>query len=69
MERLLADQTALADLRSFLAAEDLYVITANAFPYGPFKNRLVMDGVRTGLAGPPQGRIHERGGDELGGDR
>ncbi len=45
VERLLADQSALADLRSFLAAEDLYVITANAFPYGPFKNRLVMETV------------------------
>ena len=45
VERLLADQSALADLRAFLAAEDLYVITANAFPYGPFKNRLVMETV------------------------
>ena len=45
VERLLADQSALAELRSFLAAEDLYVITANAFPYGPFKNRLVMETV------------------------
>ena len=45
VERLLADESALADLRSFLAAEDLYVVTANAFPYGPFKNRLVMETV------------------------
>ncbi len=45
MERLLADQSALADLRAFLSAEDLYVVTANAFPYGPFKNRLVMETV------------------------
>jgi hypothetical protein len=45
VERLLADQSALTDLRAFLAAEDLYVVTANAFPYGPFKNRLVMETV------------------------
>jgi len=45
VERLLADHSALTDLRSFLAAEDLYVSTANAFPYGPFKNRLVMETV------------------------
>jgi hypothetical protein len=45
VDRLLADQAALADLRSFLSTEDLYVITANAFPYGPFKNRLVMETV------------------------
>ena len=45
VERLLADESALADLRSFLADEDLYVVTANAFPYGPFKNRLVMETV------------------------
>ena len=44
-ERLLADQSALADLRAWLSAEDLYVVTANAFPYGPFKNRLVMETV------------------------
>jgi hypothetical protein len=45
VDRLLADQTAMADLRSFLSTEDLYVVTANAFPYGPFKNRLVMETV------------------------
>ena len=45
VERLLADESALADLRAFLSAEDLYVVTANAFPYGPFKNRLVMETV------------------------
>ncbi len=39
VDRLLADQSAMADLRAFLVAEDLYVVTANAFPYGPFKNR------------------------------
>jgi hypothetical protein len=45
VERLVSDRSALADLRSFLAAEDLYVVTANAFPYGPFKGRLVMETV------------------------
>ena len=45
VERLLADESALADLRAFLSAEDLYVVTANAFPYGPFKNRLIMETV------------------------
>jgi hypothetical protein len=43
--RLLDDAAALAELRSFLAGEGLYAITANAFPYGPFKNRLVMETV------------------------
>ncbi len=32
-------------LREFLASEDLYVYTANAFPYGPFKGRRVMEEV------------------------
>lgn len=32
-------------LRQFLAAEDLYVYTVNAFPYGPFKGRQVMEQV------------------------
>jgi hypothetical protein len=43
--RLLDDAAALADLRTFLDGEGLYVITANAFPYGPFKNQLVMETV------------------------
>jgi hypothetical protein len=43
--RLLDDDAALADLRAFLAGEGLYVVTANAFPYGPFKNQLVMETV------------------------
>jgi hypothetical protein len=43
--RLLADASAMADLRAFLAAEELYTVTANAFPYGPFKGRLVMETV------------------------
>ena len=30
-------------LSDFLAAEDLYVYTVNAFPYGPFKDQVVKD--------------------------
>ena len=37
-----AERTALAE---FLAAEDLYVYTVNAFPYGPFKGEIVMERV------------------------
>lgn len=37
-----AERTALAD---FLAQEDLYVYTVNAFPYGPFKGEIVMEQV------------------------
>jgi hypothetical protein len=33
------------DLKSFLAANDLYVYTVNAFPYGPFKGGTVMERV------------------------
>jgi hypothetical protein len=32
-------------LKDFLAAEDLYVYTVNAFPYGPFKGQRVMEQV------------------------
>lgn len=32
-------------LAEFLAAEDLYVYTVNAFPYGPFKGEIVMERV------------------------
>lgn len=34
-----------ADLRAFLRAHDLYLYTVNAFPYGPFKGRRVMEDV------------------------
>lgn len=34
-----------AALTEFLAKEDLYVYTVNAFPYGPFKGELVMERV------------------------
>jgi sugar phosphate isomerase/epimerase len=39
--RLAEDEGARADLRRFLAEHDMYIYTANAFPYGPFKNRVV----------------------------
>ena len=35
----------LASLAAFLAKEDLYVYTVNAFPYGPFKGDIVMERV------------------------
>ena len=34
-----------ASLAEFLAKEDLYVYTVNAFPYGPFKGEVVMERV------------------------
>lgn len=33
------------DLKAFLAANDMYVYTVNAFPYGPFKGGTVMERV------------------------
>jgi len=42
---LAGDPAERARLRDFLAAEDLYVYTVNAFPYGPFKGRRVMEDV------------------------
>jgi hypothetical protein len=33
------------DLKAFLAANDMYVYTVNAFPYGPFKGGSVMERV------------------------
>jgi hypothetical protein len=36
------ERTSLAE---FLASEDLYVYTVNAFPYGPFKGEIVMERV------------------------
>ncbi len=35
----------LDDLRAFLLANDMYVYTVNAFPYGPFKGGTVMERV------------------------
>src|ERR1019366_8662317 len=44
-ETLTANPAELEWLRAFLAANDLYVFTVNAFPYGPFKGAPVMEGV------------------------
>lgn len=44
-ETLAGDPDERARLREFLTAEDLYVYTVNAFPYGPFKGRRVMEQV------------------------
>jgi hypothetical protein len=44
-ETLTRDATERAWLTEFLAEEDLYVYTVNAFPYGPFKGGQVMEGV------------------------
>jgi len=44
-ETLASDPDERARLTEFLAAEDLYVYTVNAFPYGPFKGRRVMEQV------------------------
>jgi len=44
-ERLHGDGQARRDLRDFLDANDMYVYTANAFPYGPFKDRVVKEDV------------------------
>ncbi len=42
---LVADNRHMARLRDFLAEQNLYVYTANAFPYGPFKGQRVMEQV------------------------
>jgi len=42
---LAGDSDERARLRDFLVGEDLYVYTVNAFPYGPFKGRRVMEQV------------------------
>lgn len=44
-EALAGDPDERAWLKEFLAAEDLYVYTVNAFPYGPFKGQRVMEQV------------------------
>ncbi len=44
-ETLTADPGERSELRTFLAANDLYVYTVNAFPYGPFKGGTVMERV------------------------
>jgi hypothetical protein len=40
---LTRDRSAREQLRSFLEANDLYVYTVNAFPYGAFKGRVVKE--------------------------
>jgi hypothetical protein len=44
-ESLIGDEGEREQLRSFLAAEDMYVMTVNAFPYGPFKGGMVKEQV------------------------
>jgi hypothetical protein len=44
-ERLAADEAARTQLKRFLAENDMYLYTANAFPYGPFKGRRVKEQV------------------------
>lgn len=39
------DEGERAELRAFLTAEDMYVMTVNAFPYGPFKGGIVKEQV------------------------
>lgn len=43
--RLRADEAERRRLRRFLDDNDLYLYTVNAFPYGPFKDRVVMEDV------------------------
>lgn len=43
VQELRADRAALSQLKAFLDANDLYVYTVNAFPYGPFKGRIVKE--------------------------
>src|SRR6185437_9237262 len=42
---LAGGEAARGELKSFLAANDLYLYTVNAFPYGPFKGRIVKEDV------------------------
>jgi hypothetical protein len=42
---LAGDESARDELKAFLAANDLYLYTVNAFPYGPFKGRIVKEDV------------------------
>src|SRR3977135_4417033 len=44
-DRLTADPQERARLKDFLRANDMYLITANAFPYGPFKGERVKEKV------------------------
>lgn len=44
-ETLTANPTLVADLKRYLADQDLYLYTANAFPYGSFKGQTVKEQV------------------------
>ena len=44
-ETLTNDHAERAALRAWLDEQDMYVYTVNAFPYGPFKGRTVMEHV------------------------
>ncbi len=44
-ERLIADPAERAWVKEFLDANDLYVYTVNAFPFGPFKGEVVKEQV------------------------
>ena len=44
-DRLTSDAAERARLKTFLRANDMYLITANAFPYGPFKGERVKEQV------------------------
>lgn len=44
-ERLAADADERRRLRAFLDDHDMYLYTVNAFPFGPFKSRVVMEDV------------------------
>jgi hypothetical protein len=54
-ETLTGDPAERERLREFLHEHDLYVYTVNAFPYGPFKGRIVMEDVYE-----PDWATHER---------
>jgi sugar phosphate isomerase/epimerase len=43
--RLIADGHERMRLKAFLDSNDMYLYTVNAFPYGPFKNTVVMENV------------------------
>ena len=42
---LAGDEAARGELKAFLASNDMYLYTVNAFPYGPFKGRIVKEDV------------------------
>jgi len=44
-ETLIGSPEKRAELRDFLADNDMYLYTVNAFPHGPFKNRIVKEQV------------------------